>query len=331
MAQFASDAFTDTAGTTLSTHDAAWTVHASYTGTAVISDANRLRVNASGAEAFYWHSGAPATADYSVSADDFFKDADGGNGHVGVTGRIDTAAKTLYMARYGGGANDRWELLKIVTGTTTLLGSSAEAITDETSHNVLLKMVGTTVELFKDGGATATVSVTDSSISAAGKSGVYLYNSASANNTTGIHLDNFSADDVSSGVTGTGALTTATTTASGTGTLSHTGTGAPAISAVTASGTGVISHTGTGAATISAIIAAGSGVLSHTGTGAITIGAVTASGSGFLGAGVTGTGALTINNITVSGTGTRTGWDVVSAASGTWTDKPLSGGTWTTL
>lgn len=202
MAQFASDAFTNAAGTTLPTHNAAWTLHPSYTGGGVITDADRARNSASGGTgAVYYHSGAPATADYSVAADLFFKEANGGTAHSGVTGRTDTAAHTMYMARYGGGANDRWELLKIVAGTSTLLGSSAEAITDETSHNVKLEMVGTAIKLYKDGGGVATVSVTDTDITAAGKSGLWLYNSASANNTTGIHPDNFSGDDVASGIT----------------------------------------------------------------------------------------------------------------------------------
>lgn len=202
MAQFASDAFTNAAGTTLPTHNAAWTLHPSYTGGGVITDANRARNSASGGTgAVYYHSGAPATADYTVSADLFFKEANGGTAHSGVTGRTDTAAHTMYKARYGGGANDRWELLKIVAGTTTLLGSSAEAITDETSHNIKLEMVGTAIKLYKGGGSVATVSVTDTDITAAGKAGLWLYNSASANNTTGIHPDNFSGDDVASGIT----------------------------------------------------------------------------------------------------------------------------------
>lgn len=212
MAQFASDAFTNTAGTQLPTHDAAWAAHPSYTTVAVISDADRVRNNTSaGTGGLYYHSGAPATADYSVSSDLFFKEANGGNGLAGVTGRTDTTANTYYMARYDGRTSDRWELLKVVAGVSTTLGTSAEAITDETSHNIKLEMVGSAIKLYKDGGGVATVSVTDTGITAAGKSGLFVYNSASANNTTGIHPDNFSADDVSASTpkTATSSLTAA--------------------------------------------------------------------------------------------------------------------------
>lgn len=202
MAQFASDAFTNAAGTALPTHNAAWALHASYTGSAVITDVNSARTNtAAGTGALYYHSGAPAAADYSVTADLLFKDANGGNGLSGVVGRVDTAADTYYVSRYDGRTSDRWELIKLVAGTTTVLGSSAEAITDETSHNIKLEMVGSAIKLFKSGEATAAVSVTDTAITAAGKSGIFVYNSANANNASGIQVDNFSADDVAAGVT----------------------------------------------------------------------------------------------------------------------------------
>ena len=202
MAQFASDAFTNAAGTALPTHDAAWALHVSYTGSAVITDVNSARTNtAAGTGALYYHSGAPATADYTVTADLLFKDANGGNGIAGVVGRVDTAANTMYMARYAGLTSDAWQLYKFVAGTATLLGSSAAAITDETSHNVKLEMVGSAIKLFKSGEGTAAVSVTDTAITAAGKSGIFVYNSANANNTSGIQVDTFSADDVSSGIT----------------------------------------------------------------------------------------------------------------------------------
>lgn len=348
MAQFASDTFTGTSGTELATYSASWTKHTSYANTAAISDANRVRSVTATTSTAYYHSGSPATADYSVSADLFFKETNGGLGHSGTIGRVDTAANTFYMARYSGDASDGWQLYKAVAGVFTQLGStSAEAITDETSHNIKLEMVGTAIKLYKDGSGTATISATDSAISAAGKAGIRI--TSSDTNTTGIHIDNFSGDDVASGVTGTGALTTSTTTASGTGTIGHTGTGTPAIGAVTASGTGVISHTGTGdltvgavtasgagtlshtgtgALTASSVTASGTGTLSHTGTGAVTVGNVTVSGTGSLGAGITGTGAITIGNVTVSGTGTRIGWDVVSDASGSWSDAAANVDSW---
>ena len=198
MAQFASDPFTGTSGTELTTYSASWTRHVSYTVNSQISDANRARSSAAGTSA-YWHSGTPATADYSVSGDLFFKEANGGLGFTGVIGRVDTAANTFYMARYSGDTSDAWQLYKFVAGTATLLGSSAAAIADETSHNVKLEMVGSAIKLFKDGEGTATISATDADITAVGKAGIRFISADT--DTTGIHLDNFSADDVAGGAT----------------------------------------------------------------------------------------------------------------------------------
>lgn len=199
MAQFASGSFTGSDGTTLSTHDAAWTLHTSYSIAAQLAS-NRIRITTAGlSSSVYWHSGTPASADYSVSADIFAKTTDGGDGIAGVVGRVNTAANTLYMARYVGQATDGWQLFKFVAGAATQLGSSsAQSLTDETSYNVKLEMIGSAIKLYKEGSGTALISATDSSITAAGKSGIRLGNDTTASDTSGLHLDNFSADDISS-------------------------------------------------------------------------------------------------------------------------------------
>ena len=108
-----------------------------------------------------------------------------------------------------------------------------------------------------------------------------------------------------SGVTGTGAATTGTTTASGTGVISHTGTGAPQVGNTTASGAGLIGHTGTGALSTGNTTADGTGTVTSagtvTGTGALTTSAVTASGAGIIAH--TGTGTILVSDIVVSGAG----------------------------
>lgn len=196
MAQFASDAFTGTDATELTAYSASWTRHTSYTGNAQLI-INRVRQSTSTTSA-YWHSGAPANADYSVSADLLAKEANGGNGFAGVLGRTDTAANTFYHARYGGGASDAWQLYKFVAGTATLLGSSAQSLTSGTIYNVKLEMIGSAIKLFKSLESTALVSVTDTAVTAVGKSGVRFLNGDTQTDDIGIHLDNFSADDISS-------------------------------------------------------------------------------------------------------------------------------------
>ena len=351
MAQFATDAFTGTEGALLSTYSANWALHPSYSGTAEIAS-NRARGTTT-TSSLYYNSGTPASADYSVSADLFFKEANGSDAYTSVVGRVNTSANTFYMARYAGGTNDGWQLYKAIAGTFSQLGGTiAQAITDETSHNIKLEMVGSSIKLYKDGEGTATISATDSDISASGKSGIRLVGTSS--DTTGVHLDNFSADDVASGITGTGSLTTADATASGTGVIGHigtgaltnattnasgtgavtssgtvTGTGALTTGAITASGAGKLTHTGTGALSSNVVSISGTGKLTHTGTGALSVADATLSGSGFLGTGVTGTGAFAIGNVLVSGTANRIGWDMAANAAGTWAEAAGGAGTWT--
>lgn len=241
MAQFASDAFTGTSGTELTTYSASWTLHTSYSGLAYITDANRMRHD--GTTSAYYHSGSPASADYSVSADQFFKETDGGDNTVAVAGRISTSANTMYFAAYSGSTNDYYLLRKIVAGTVTTIGStSAASITDETSHNIKLEMVGSAIKLYKDGSGTATVSTTDTAISAAGKAGV-RFAGATAGNASGIHLDNFSADDIGGGattLTGAGSTQADTSTTGAIG-QTHVLTGANSAQADT-SATGAITQ-----------------------------------------------------------------------------------------
>ena len=105
------------------------------------------------------------------------------------------------------------------------------------------------------------------------------------------------------GVTGTGAVTTATTTASGAGRVIHKATGTPGVTTatVTAIGAGAIDHNGTGAATTSNVTASGAGLLEHSGSGSVTTGVATASGAGKVVH--PGSGSVTTGSTTASGAG----------------------------
>jgi hypothetical protein len=207
VAQFVNASFVGTAGTGLSSHDSNWTQHTSYgTGSCLLSNANTCR-RSNNNSALYWHSGAPASADYEVAAWLLAKETDGGASNSGVVGRVDTAANTFYHARYAGGATDGWQLFKLVAGVATQLGStSSQSLTDESSNAIKLRMVGTTIELYKQGGGSATISVTDSAISAAGKAGLRMVGTGETD-TTGLHLDGpLTADDIGGGASLVGPL-----------------------------------------------------------------------------------------------------------------------------
>jgi hypothetical protein len=197
MTQFVNVNFTGSAGTALSTHDANWVKHTSYsTGSVILSDANRARRNTNNTS-MYWYDSAPAGADYKVKAPLFAKEANGGASNTGVCGRVNTAANTMYLGRYGGGTTDAWQVFKIDGGVATQLGSnSSQTLTDETAYDHELWMTGTSIELYKQGSGTPTISVTDSAISAAGYPG-FRFVGTTESDTAGLHIGGpFIAEDI---------------------------------------------------------------------------------------------------------------------------------------
>lgn len=200
MAQFASATFTGTDGTDLPTADSNWTEHASYSaGQLIITDANRCR-NANTSGAGYYHSGAPANANYEVSADFHFVSLSAN--FVGyVCARMSTSANTMYygIARY----NTGWQLWKIVGGTTTQLGStSSKTFSAGVSYNMKIRVDGDQISLYTEGGSSPTIGpITDTAISAANKAGLRAISTSTPSNSVGIHIDNFSAGDLVSEVT----------------------------------------------------------------------------------------------------------------------------------
>ena len=198
MAEFASDTFTGTNGTILSTYSADWVQHPLAGTTAQIAS-GRVRATAA-ATALYYHVGAPASPDYRVSAD-VYEHTEPLSYYTGVIGRSDTSELTFYMARHANDGIDAWQLYKCISGTFTQLGSnSTDGITTGTSARVELFMDGTSIVLYKRGGVTPTIAVTDSSITDAGKSG-FRTGATTITDTTGYHLDNFSAVDSGGDVT----------------------------------------------------------------------------------------------------------------------------------
>lgn len=200
MAVFASDTFTDTAGVDLVTHDANWSYHSSYSGSSfVITDNNRIRPGANVTSGAY-HGGTPAGADYELSADFYFVESNGGGANAGIMARVNTAANTMYYARYFSG---NWSLWAQVAGTPTQIGSNyADAVSAGSTRAVVLRVQGTTISL--DVGGTTRISGTNASIPAAGKVGLRCNPNATPLNGNGIHIDNFSADDALSGGGGGG-------------------------------------------------------------------------------------------------------------------------------
>lgn len=209
---FASDTFTDTSGTLLASHVAVlggtWVKHTSYGSSDLyISNANRCR--ALGTTEVYYSPATPSSADYTVQADLTILSALAGC-IVGVVGRVDTAADTMYIAWYKQ-ATGAWGLRKHVAGTATALG--ADVVQALVSGDVVqLSMIGTTIKLIVNG--ITLITVTDSAITAVGKAGVYAN---LGSDSTGYHLDNFSAVNV-----GTAPVNTVAPAVTGTPTVGQT-------------------------------------------------------------------------------------------------------------
>lgn len=200
MAAFLTDTFTDVNGTTLPAHTgelgASWTA---LTGSTVVptiqSNALVIGTGAS-ANALYYASGVPVSADYEVSSDVLYN---GGTSiPAGPGGRMSTSAQTGYWALIWNpptASLDKFALFKYVAGTLTVMAGTGTTpvITSGVTYRITLSMVGTTISMrvqrLSDNfwlnssgawqsGQTNCLSVTDSGITAAGRPGLWLSQTA---------------------------------------------------------------------------------------------------------------------------------------------------------
>lgn len=195
MAQFASDDFTGTDGTTLQAHDANWVEHADGGGGDILITSNRGQQRATGG-GWYYHSASPSSADYNVSADFYVTSLSPDFNYTGVLGRSSTSSLTYYQARYGTAVG--WQLIKLVAGAGTTLGStgSPSPVAGNT-YVVKLDMTGSAIKMLVNDAAI--IEVTDTSVTATGKAGLRVFNNTAPTSSQGLHFDNFSADEVGGG------------------------------------------------------------------------------------------------------------------------------------
>jgi hypothetical protein len=187
---FVTDSFTESSDTALASHTGAtgatWTVHPSYSAAGTI-DAATDRLYPTGSTAYY-ASGTPPSADYYVQAD--FRVASTISVNAAICARMSTSADTMYMVRLLNGTD--WVVRKLVAGSGTDLATSATNVpTAGQTRTVRLTVSGSNITVTVDGVLDAALSVTDSSITAAGRAGLRFAGASSAS--TGYHLDNFSA------------------------------------------------------------------------------------------------------------------------------------------
>lgn len=190
-----SDTFTDTANTNLTSHTgetgATWTKNTlGAANQPKISNANRLKGVSTGTENWYYASGIPTSADYSVECTVYAQD--NSQDDVGIIGRMSTTTLDGYYLRLSFQFGNGVELFKCVAGVFTQLGATfVSNLAPGNSAQLKLDMSGSTITAFLNG--TNVISVTDTTFASAGRAGVRFCHADT--DTTGFHLDNFTVVD----------------------------------------------------------------------------------------------------------------------------------------
>lgn len=193
MADFVSESFAGTSGEALSDYNPDWVDSG---GSFIISNGARLRLRgtAAGSNKSAYHSAVPPSADYSVRAS-VAPLSLVTNSSMGVMARRSTGADTCYFARLSVASG--WQLYKRLAGVNSQLGSSvAQALTAGDTYAIELRVTGSTIEVYGAGDPSPKISVTDTSITDAGRAGVFVSQSGSVGDSTGWHLDDLFAGDV---------------------------------------------------------------------------------------------------------------------------------------
>lgn len=168
---FMEDSFTDTDAVLLSAHtgeSASWVRHSSYTTATASIATNRIKADSGVTYCYYVTTNTVSTtADYYVTALVFTKSVT--TQGAGPCIRVSTSANTMYFTRYRQ-SSGTWELWKLVAGTSTQLGSYTVGQLANQTWTIRLGAIGTTITVDVDG--VNQISVTDSSITAAGRAGV---------------------------------------------------------------------------------------------------------------------------------------------------------------
>lgn len=188
---FASDTFTNSDGTVLSTHNASWVRSTDFAADTCVITGNKLTGNSNTGSTVYVHSTAP-TADYEVSALITQIDTNT-SANVGIVARMTSTTAVGYMARYR--YNTGVQLFKF-EGTTSAvqLGSTvAGNLSNGGTMTLVLRCDGDQISVYKNGVLTIGP-VTDTYTSAANSPGIWVLGAP----TLGCSLDNWTATTLSS-------------------------------------------------------------------------------------------------------------------------------------
>lgn len=195
MALVVNDTFTDTSGTALASHTgetgATWTIHPNYTGTAVISNANRVRKGTGTTLSVFYTSGVPGGAEYDVTGD--FYIASTAASQSSIAGRLSLTVGDFYEAR---ATETNWSLRKAIAGVGSILGTWTRTSIDEAIEAAKLEIRDAQKAVYVDG--TSRITSTDNAVTGAGRAGV-RFGTVAGSDTAQIHIDNFQCNDLAAG------------------------------------------------------------------------------------------------------------------------------------
>jgi len=191
------DRFNDTTGKDLALHSgeisATWVKHpASATGTGmVITDANRVRPNATGEQTYYVNTN-PGSNDVIIDVDYYVPSGGATNGDFGVVARMSPTTLTGYMARIW--TDSTVQVFKVINGTYTQLNNSTNstlnlqtALAPGQTRHMQFSVNGTRLTLMVDN--YTYVDFDDTSVMQGTYAGIR--SGGASTNTQGFHMDNF--------------------------------------------------------------------------------------------------------------------------------------------
>lgn len=200
MAVFVQDSFTDVDGTALEAHvgevGAVWTPRtAVYPATAAVIEAGRVRFSqAPGGGSSFYASGVPSGAEYDVECD-LYINARRGEA-VGVIARALETVNTMYLARLH--QDNVIELYRFVNGSLSQIGNVSYSVTTGQTIHLKLEVRNASKRVLVDG--VEVISSPDNTITHAGRVGIQSYRDKyDPAPGIGVHVDNFTATDLSGG------------------------------------------------------------------------------------------------------------------------------------
>jgi hypothetical protein len=204
MALPATDAFTDTNGTTLTDHDSSWVWHSKYAGSFMEIQSNALDMAGGGGDIKLYGWEADTFSDDQYSEATLINEVNGTE--IGVAVRVSESACTAYI--YEADLNETF-FAKVIAGTWTDLGSTGGGW--DVNDVVRIEAEGTTITPYVNSVVDSGVggAATDSSISS-GNAGVCGYGSGSTSRIDDWEGGDLGGGDVNFTATGAGATSTPT-------------------------------------------------------------------------------------------------------------------------